>query len=174
MFNILGPLINPARPQGMVLGVAEKELGRTFAESLKSGGVKRALVVCGAECLDEISCAGKTYVWELKNNQITEMTVHPLDFGVGTHKLESVAGASPEENATVFKQLLCSGDNIPEELTPVLDFVLINASALIVVAGLAENFKDGVKLARESISSGKAWQALEAFREAGKQSAAQA
>ncbi|EIN12186.1 anthranilate phosphoribosyltransferase TrpD [Punctularia strigosozonata HHB-11173 SS5] len=172
MFNVLGPLINPARPKGMVLGVAEKELGRTFAESLRTGGVQRALVVCGAESLDEISCAGNTYAWELKDGQITESTIHPVDFGLGTHKLESVAGASPAENAAAFKALLCSGSDVPEKLTPILDFVLLNASALIVVAGLADNFKDGVRLARESITSGKAWKALEAFREAGKEAAA--
>ena len=72
MFTVLGPLINPARPQGMLVGVAEPELGRTYAESLRAGGVTRALVVCGAERLDEISCAGETHFWELKDGRITE------------------------------------------------------------------------------------------------------
>ncbi|KAL7279603.1 hypothetical protein ACG7TL_006009 [Trametes sanguinea] len=167
MFNVLGPLINPARPRGMVLGVAEKELGAPFAHSLEEGGVQRAFVVCGAEGLDEISCAGETHVWELHNGTITERTVHPRDFGLEPHPLSEVAGGTPEENAKTFRELLRSGSEIPACLTPVLDFVLMNAAALLVVAGIAQDFKDGVAKARESVTSGKAWNALEQFREAG-------
>lgn len=167
MFNVLGPLINPARPSGMVLGVAERELGATFAQSLRDGGVQRALVVCGAEGLDEISCAGDTHAWELKDGIITPHTLHPTQFGLGTHPLSDVAGGSPAQNAETFKSLLNSGDKIPESLTPVLDFVLLNASALLVVAGLANDFKSGVELARKSIIDGTAWDALQTFRDAG-------
>ncbi|TBU37634.1 anthranilate phosphoribosyltransferase [Dichomitus squalens] len=175
MFNVLGPLINPARPRGMVLGVAERELGPTFAHSLADGGVQRAFVVCGAEGLDEISCAGDTFVWELRpDGSVAERTVHPRDFGLEAHPLSEVAGASPEENAATFRALLQSGKDIPEKLTPVLDFVLMNAAALLVVAGIAEDLKDGVAKARESITSGKAWNALEQFRDAGLAAASQA
>ncbi|KAH9948268.1 glycosyl transferase family, a/b domain-containing protein [Amylocystis lapponica] len=93
MFNVLGPLINPARPRGMVLGVAERELGLPFARSLGNGGVERALVVCGAEGLDEISCAGETYAWELADGNITERRLDPSQFGLGVHPLTAVAGA---------------------------------------------------------------------------------
>ncbi|KAF8635906.1 hypothetical protein AX15_000084 [Amanita polypyramis BW_CC] len=168
MFNILGPLINPARPRGMVLGIAEPELGPTFAQSLKEGGVDRALVVCGHEKLDEISCAGPTWVWELHNGTVTERTIKPEDFGLPTHPLSSVAGASPHENATAFKTLLTSRNNLPENMIPLLDFVLLNTSALLVVAGIANDFVQGAKIARESITSGKAWAALEQFRDVGK------
>ncbi|EPQ54891.1 anthranilate phosphoribosyltransferase [Gloeophyllum trabeum ATCC 11539] len=171
MFNVLGPLINPARPRGMVLGVAEKELGATFAKSLRDGGVQRAMVVCGAEGLDEISCAGETFVWELKEGQISEKTIHPRDFGLQAHPLTQVAGGTPEENSDTFKLLLTSGENVPKELGPVLDFVLLNAAALLVVAGLAQDFKQGVELARESVYSGSAWKALLLFREAGEAAA---
>lgn len=167
MFNVLGPLINPARPRGMVVGVAEPELGHTFAQSLRDGGVERAFVVCGEEKLDEISCAGKTHVWELKDGKITEKELRPEQFGLQAHPLTDVAGGSPSENAETFKTLLISGDAIPERLTPVLDFVLINAAALLVVAGVASDFKDGVRLAKESVTSGKAWEALQTFRQAG-------
>jgi anthranilate phosphoribosyltransferase len=166
MFNILGPLINPARPQGMVLGIAEKEIGDTFARSLRDGGVTRALVVCGAEGLDEISCAGHTHAWELCDGKITERTLHPDQFGLGIHPLSAVAGGTPDENAETFKTLLMSGNSIPESLTPVLHFVLMNAAALLVVAGLAGDLKEGTKMAMESITSGKAWEALETYREA--------
>lgn len=167
MFNILGPLINPANPRGMVLGVAEPELGATFSQSLKDGGVQRALVVCGEERLDEISCAGNTHAWELKDGVITEKTLHPSQFGLPVHPLSDVAGGTPTENATTFKSLLTSSGDIPEKLIPVLDFVLLNASALLVVAGVADDFKSGVELARKSITDGTAWSALQTFRKAG-------
>lgn len=171
MFNVLGPLINPAFPQGMVVGVAEPELGHTYAQSVREGGVTRALVVCGEERLDEISCAGPTHVWELKNGNITESTISPEDFGLSRHPLTDVAGGSPEENAETFKTLLTSGAAIPEKLKPVLDFVLINAAALLVVAGTAQTYKEGVALALESVTSGKAWNALQTFKEEGQRAA---
>ena len=100
IFNILGPLINPARPGRMVLGVAKKELGDTFAQVLKLLQVERALVVCGKEGLDEISCEGETWTWELMNGEITTGSIHPTrDFGLATHPISSVRGATPELNA---------------------------------------------------------------------------
>lgn len=153
----------------MVLGVAERELGLTFAQSLHEGGVERAFVVCGAEGLDEISCAGDTFAWQLQHGEITEIKLHPEQFGLDVHPLSSVAGGTPTENAGTFKTLLTSGDDIPESLTPVLHFVLLNASALLVVAGLASDFREGVALAMDSIMSGSAWDALLAFRKAGKE-----
>ncbi|KAG2010132.1 anthranilate phosphoribosyltransferase [Coprinopsis cinerea AmutBmut pab1-1] len=174
MFNVLGPLINPANPRGMVLGVAIPEIGLAFAKSLKEGGVEKALVVCGYEGLDEISCAGPTHAWELHpDGSITEKVLKPKDFGLPVHPLSTVAGGSPQENAATFKTLLTSGDKIPEILIPVLDFVLMNASALLVVAGIARDYVHGTELARQSIVSGEAWRALETFRDAGRKAAAQ-
>lgn len=158
----------------MVLGVAERELGMTFAHSLQDSGVERALVVCGAEGLDEISCAGDTYVWDLKEGEITETKINPKMFGLKAHLLAEVAGSTPEENSKTFRELLRSGEDIPERLTSVLDFVLMNASALLVVAGVAKDYLEGTKLARESIVSGKAWEALETFRKEGERVADEA
>jgi len=175
LFNVLGPLLNPTRPRGMVLGVAEPALGPPFVAALKSAGVKRAYVVCGAEGLDEISCAGDTHAWELlENGDVRERTLCPADFGLPAHPLGDVKGATPADNAAAFEALLASGDHIPERLTPVLDFVLMNAAALLVVAGHAENFVEGVRLARQSVTSGKAWHALEVFREYGVKESAEA
>jgi anthranilate phosphoribosyltransferase len=168
MFNVLGPLINPARPRGMVLGVAERELGNTFAQSLKDGGVQRALVVCGAEGLDEISCAGDTQAWELKDGVITQKTLHPSQFGLRVHPLSQVASGTPDENAATLRTLLTSGDAIPTTLAPVLDFILLNASALLVVAGIADDFKSGTQAAMKSIVDGTAWHALQTFQKAGR------
>ncbi|TEB30711.1 anthranilate phosphoribosyltransferase, TrpD [Coprinellus micaceus] len=167
MFNVLGPLINPARPRGMVLGVAVPEIGPAFAKSLREGGVQRALVVCGFEGLDEISCAGPTHAWELhEDGSVSEHVLTPEQFGLPVHPLSTVGGGSPKENAETFKTLLNSGDKIPKKLIPVLDFVLMNASALLVVAGLAKDYKEGTELARQAVYSGKAWEALDTFRSA--------
>ncbi|TRM68558.1 glycosyl transferase family, a/b domain-containing protein [Schizophyllum amplum] len=175
MFNVLGPLLNPAKPKGMVLGVAEKEIGETFARSVKEGGVQRAMVVCGYEGLDEISCASPTRVWmfdSAKEQQIRETTVSPADFGLKAHPLADVAGTSPEANAHTFERLLRrQGTEVEADLLPVLDFVLMNASALLVVAGVAKDFKEGVAVARASVVNGKAWEALEIFREQGQKAA---
>ena len=81
--------------------------------------------------------------------------------------LAAVAGGTPEENAATFRALLCSGKDVPASLEPVMDFVLMNAAALLVVAGVAADLKEGVAKARESIMSGKAWEAFEKFRDAG-------
>jgi len=179
MFNILGPLINPARPKGIVLGICEPELGTTFAQSLLDGGVEKALIVCGVERLDEISCAGPTHVWELNKGadgkgEVKEYLIDPTnDFGLPTHPLDDVGGHSPEENAKVFVRLLDPANGLPPDAdrdtirkhTAITDFVMINASAVLVIAGIAKDFKHGVELARESITSGKAWEALQTFRE---------
>lgn len=162
----------------MVLGVSERELGETFARSLREGGVERAFVVCGKDPvagLDEVSCAGETWGWELSaNGEIKKITIHPRDFGLPVHPLTSVAGGSPSENAQTFTTLLTSGENIPENLIPVLDFVLMNAAVLLVVSGVAKDFREGAELARKSVVSGKAWEALELFKREGVRLAAAA
>ena len=155
----------------MLLGVAERDLGLPFAQSLRDGGVARALVVCGAEGLDEISCAGDTHAWSLTpDGRIVESVLHPAQFGLGTHPLAAVSGGRAAENAVTLTRLLTSGEAVPEELRAVLEFVLLNAAALLVVAGVAGDYRDGVRLARESVTSGAAWRALETFREAGRTS----
>ena len=151
----------------MLVGVAEPALGPPYVAALRAAGVRRGFVVCGAEGLDEISCAGDTHAWELcEDGEVRERTLHPTaDFGLPMHPLADVKGASPEENAATLRALLTSGDDIPERLTPILDFVLLNAAALLVVSGGADNFVDGVALAKQAITSGKAWRALEMYRE---------
>jgi len=171
MFNLLGPLISPARPRRMVLGIANPALGYIYARSLIEAGVDCALVVCGCEKLDEISCAGSTWVWEVRNGNIVEKTIHPDDFGLPIHPLVSVAGTNPQDNAVLFKTLLTSGNDLPDNMIPYLHFVLLNASALLVVSGIAQDFIQGVELARESVASGRAWAALEQFRDTSRETA---
>lgn len=105
-------------------------------------------------------------MWELLDDgSVREQTLCPEDFGLPAHPLDDVKGGTAAENAATFKALLASGDNIPQHLTPILDFVLVNTAALLVVAGRADSLKDGVALARGAIRSGKAWHALELYRE---------
>ena len=150
----------------MVVGVPARELGSVFARALQEGGVQRAIVVCGHEGLDEISCAGGTWVWDVRPEiPIVESTIHPEDFGLPTHSLASVKGGSAADNALILQKMLTSGEKIPQKFSPILDFILLNASAVLVVAGLASDFREGVRLARESVTSGRAWDALLKFRE---------
>ncbi|KAG8958721.1 anthranilate phosphoribosyltransferase [Tulasnella sp. 419] len=176
IFNVLGPLLNPARPRGMVLGVYTKSLGPVFARALRDAGVERFMVVCGDEGLDEISIAGGTHVWELDHSRKTEdgqpeikdSMVHPAHFGLNAWPLDMVAGSTPDVNAKTLRWLLGQESTppvLPEpvSLEAITDFVLINASALLVVAGVAKDFIEGVDLARDSMKSGKAWAAIDAF-----------
>jgi anthranilate phosphoribosyltransferase len=122
------------------------------------------MVVCGMEGLDEISCAGGTWVWEVRPGEpIVEKSIHPSDFGISAHPLDVVKGGSPKDNAVILKQLLNSGGEHSKELDPILDFVLLNTSALLVVGGVAKDYKEGVQLARNSVTSGRAWTALTKF-----------
>ncbi|WVQ63349.1 anthranilate phosphoribosyltransferase [Kwoniella botswanensis] len=179
IFNVLGPLINPARPQRMLLGVAKQELGDTFAEVLRLLNVERALVVCGKEGLDEISPAGETWTWWLENGQITKGSIHPTeDFGLPLHSLSSVRGSTPDLNALTFQSIMSNSPAPPHLSSPasadspsldtIRDYVLLNAAALLHVSGKARSWKEGVDIAREAIESGGALAAFEGFRDASK------
>ncbi|KAK9711894.1 anthranilate phosphoribosyltransferase [Basidiobolus ranarum] len=158
IFNILGSLSNPAIPARMVLGVHSHYLGQLIAESSKLMGIERAFVVSGFEGLDEISPELDTYLWELTNGEITERKISPEDFGLSRHSLSLVAGGDSVYNAKILNDIL---NNNYEG--PILDFILINTSALLVLDEKASDFKEGVALAREAIRSGKAKEALNAF-----------
>jgi anthranilate phosphoribosyltransferase len=172
LFNVIGPLINPSRPKGMVLGIAKPELGISFAQTLQKLGVKRALVVCGAEHLDEISIAGPTFTWSFDdpNGDVKEAIIQPEDFGVQSHPLSEVLGSSAADNAIVLRRLLTPNGKDPlpstfnSSLEAIQDFILINAAALLFIAGVAESYPHGVVLARQSLSNGKAMEALDSFK----------
>ena len=160
MFYSLGPLINPAKPKRMILGVSSPDLGPVMAKTLHLMGVERAWVVHGLIGLDEIAPEGETAVWELDaSGSITEKRISPADFGLQSHSLDSVRGGDSAQNSKTMSQLL-SG----QLQGPVLDFVLLNSAALLFVAGRASSLSEGVQLARESIRSGQAFKSLEAFK----------
>ncbi|ORZ00982.1 anthranilate phosphoribosyltransferase [Syncephalastrum racemosum] len=164
VFNLLGPMSNPAKPSRVVVGVHSPQVGGLMANALKLTGIQDILVVCGAEKLDEISPAGETHYWRVQaGGELTTGTLHPTrDFGLATHPLSEVKGGDGHHNAQILSKLL--NNQLPQG-DPILDFVLLNAAALLVVANIASDFKDGVAKARASIESGSALKTLEAFRD---------
>ena len=149
IFNLLGPLANPVEGniEARLLGVARRDIGPVFADALKMTGAKKAMVVCGEEDLDEISCAGKTYCWRLVNRSTHEdgpiedvdvesFTISAADFGLPPHELKDVSpGKEPEENAQILVKLL--QNQLPRD-DPILHFVLMNTAALFVISGVCE------------------------------------
>ncbi|KAJ3330886.1 anthranilate phosphoribosyltransferase [Blyttiomyces sp. JEL0837] len=162
IFNILGPLTNPALPKRVVIGVFSKDIGRSMAEALHLSGVSRAWVVHGGVGLDEIAPCGETFIWSLENGTITETKITPSDFGISENTMESVRGGDSSYNSNIMNQLL-SGEL---KSGPILDFVLLNSAALIYVAGKADSLLKAVEAAKESIFSGKAKKAFEVYRDA--------
>jgi len=157
IFNLLGPLTNPAGANCQVLGVYQKELTDVIAGVLKNLGTKRAFVVHGSDTLDEITITGKTKVSELKNKKVKTFYVKPQDFGMKKASLEDIRGGGIEDNAKIVINVL-KGEKGPKQ-----DIVLLNASAALVAGGLAPDFKKGIKIAKEAITSGKAMAKLEAL-----------
>ncbi|KAH8922925.1 anthranilate phosphoribosyltransferase [Atractiella rhizophila] len=162
IFNVLGPLLNPAKPDIMIVGVNALYLGPVFAQALKTLEVKRAWVVHGSDGLDELTPAGSSHVWSLENGEISERTLSPSDFDLTSFPLSLVSGGGPEENAALLKDLL---DAKLEKDHPILNFVLLNTAPLIYLNGKASSLKEAVGKARESIVSGRAKEAFERFKE---------
>lgn len=157
MFNLLGPLANPARVGRQVIGVARPELTETFAEVLKELGLTHAMVVHGTEGLDEISLTGTTRVSELKNGKITTWTLDPRELGLELCTVESIQGGEGAEGrAATIRGILTGVDHGPRR-----DLVRLNAAAGLVVSGRAEDLAGGLELAAEAIDSGAALKTLE-------------
>jgi len=160
VFNVLGPLTNPACADAQLLGVYDRKLTGTLAHVLKNLGCREAMVVHGLDGLDEISTVGKTAIARLVNGEVATSEVSPRDFGVRQAKAEDLEAVSPEESAELLFRIL-KGHCTANE--PKLEIVLVNAAAGIMVGGKAEDFHEGVDLARESISNGAAYMKLEAL-----------
>jgi anthranilate phosphoribosyltransferase len=154
VFNLLGPLTNPAGAHAQVLGVFSAEVIDLMAATLTELGVEHAFVVHGAGGLDEISLAGETLVAEIRDGRIRRYTVKPEDFGVAGAALEAIRGGVAVENAAIIHRVF-SGEAGPRR-----DIVVINAAAALVAAGLADNFRDGADLAGKALSSGAAREML--------------
>jgi anthranilate phosphoribosyltransferase len=158
IFNILGPLTNPAGANVQVLGVYKEELTPVLAEVLNKLGSRSAFVVCGKGGLDEISITGKTQVSELKNGQVSTYTIEPEDFGLPRASMNDIRGGDAQENARIVLSVL-QGEPGPRR-----DMVLLNAAAALVAAGRAADFPDGITQAAEAIDSGRALEKLEGLK----------
>jgi anthranilate phosphoribosyltransferase (EC 2.4.2.18) len=159
IFNVLGPLTNPAAAEAQLLGVYDPDLVATIANALTEMPVERALVVHGAG-MDEIALHDETTVAEVDGNEVTEFTLTPADLGLDSAPIEAVAGGSPEENAADLEAILTG-----EERGPKRDLILANAGAAIYVAGEADSLEAGVEAAAAAIDSGDAAAKLDALRE---------
>ena len=156
VFNILGPLTNPASPETMILGVYDESLVQPLARVLTSLGVKDGMVVYGQDCLDELSTACPTTVCEFHGDDYLSYVLTPEELGMKRCTKEDLRGGSPDENAQITRDIL-SG----KETGAKRDTVLVNAAAGLYIAGLAPSLKDGVAKAQELINNGKAAETLE-------------
>ena len=157
VFNLLGPLTNPAGASAQVLGVYDAALTELLAGALAELGSTRAFVVHGADGLDEISLSGETQVAELRDGVVTSYTIVPEDFGLRRAPLEAIAGGDAITNAKILRRVLDG------EFGPHREIVQANAAAALVAAGRATDFLDGVRLSAQSIDSGAAQAKLEAL-----------
>ncbi len=157
VFNILGPLTNPAKPSMMLLGVYDEVLLEPLSKVLTQLGVKRGLVVYGQDKLDEISLSAPTSVYEIKDGYYRSLTIRPEDFGLARADKAAITGGSPEENAAITRRIL-AGSKGPQR-----DIVLLNAGAGFYIAQKAAGLKEGIQLAEEVIDSGRAAEKLDQF-----------
>ncbi|MCZ6513025.1 MAG: anthranilate phosphoribosyltransferase [Nitrospinae bacterium] len=154
VFNLLGPLTNPAGVKAQVVGVFDSKWTSPLANVLKNLGTRHAFVVHGEDGLDEITLTCNTKISELNNGQIKDYNLDPTELGLEYCSAQDLKGGSADDNATILRELLDGAGG------PKRDIVLLNASAAIIAAGKAANFKEGLDVARKSISSGEARQKL--------------
>jgi anthranilate phosphoribosyltransferase len=158
VFNILGPLSNPAGVKRQVLGVFDVALLETIANTLLELGAIEAMVVAGEDGLDEFTITGKTHVAHLKDGKVKRYTVSPQDAGLEKSSLEALKGGDAKENAEILRAIF-SGEKGPKR-----DAVLMNSAAALMVSGKASNLRSGVHLAAESLDQGRALAVLEKMR----------
>jgi anthranilate phosphoribosyltransferase len=150
VFNLLGPLVNPARARRQLIGAPSPQTASLIAHALAELGTERAFVVHGRDGLDEITTTSQTDVWEVSGDSVTEHVWVPSCFGVPESNLESLAGGDARGNAQIVRQIL-AGEHGPRR-----DIVLVNSAAGLVAAGLAADLLEGMEAAKQSIDSGSA------------------
>ena len=155
VFNILGPLTNPAGVQNLLLGVADPSLSETMARVLALLGVNHALVVHGHGGLDELSLSGDSSVWEVRGGDVKHWTLGLADTGLPLRSIEAIRGGSKEENADTMRRLFRG------EAGPVRDIVLLNSAGVLLAGDRADSIKEGIRTAAEIIDGGEALEKLE-------------
>lgn len=160
VFNILGPLTNPAKPAYFLLGVYDEYLVEPIAKVLSNLGVRRALVVYGQDRMDEISLSSPTSACELRDGYYRTLTIAPEDFGLARCVKQELLGGTPEENAATVRSILSGEDRGPKR-----DAAVLNAGAALYVSGIADSIAEGVAKAGVSVDDGSALRTLDAFVE---------
>ena len=155
VFNLLGPLTNPAQASAQVVGVYSVELVEKLAETLSILGLQRAMVVHGLDGLDEITITGPTRIAEVRGGTLRTYEVTPEEFGIYRGSLPEISGGDASENAAIIREVLAGKES------PRRDVVLLNTAAALVVAGKADRLHDAISLATNSIDSGAAKEKLE-------------
>jgi len=155
VFNLLGPLTNPAGAEAQIVGVYDVRLLETIPEVLANLGVRRAMVVSSQDGLDEVSVSAETHVAELRDGQIRRYVIGPEQLGLHRHPLASVAGGPPEHNARIIQDIFQGRQGGPR------DIVLANAGAALYIADKASDWQEGVVLAARLLDSGTAWEKLQ-------------
>lgn len=156
VFNFIGPLVNPSFPTGQVLGVSSPVMAPIMAEVLNNLGLKKALVVHGADPLiDEINICGETKIYKIENGNIDCFSIFPEDFGIKRAKIEDLKGSTPDENANLIREIFEGKVN-----GPCLDAVLINSAAMLWVGNQVKNLEEGYKMASGLIESGRTFKKL--------------
>ena len=150
IFNLLGPLSNPAFVKRQLVGVFDKKWLLPFAEALKKMGSTNAWIVHAKDGLDEVSTTSETYIAQLKNSKITQFTIAPEQFGIKKTTLNSIKGGEPKDNAVAFKKLLNG------QKGPYRDIVLFNSASAIVATGHESDFKTAIEMSEHSVDSGEA------------------
>lgn len=159
VFNILGPLTNPAGAQSMLVGVAFPELGERMAEVLRLLGIHHSMVVHGEGGLDEMTLSGDTSVWEVAGGKVSNWTLSVADTGLPITPIEAVRGGDKAANVKTMRALLAG------EGGPVRDYVLLNSAGVLLAGDLVSNIQDGVQLAAQAVDSGAAKERMESMIE---------
>ena len=149
IFNILGPMTNPANVDRQLIGVYDRKWCRPVAEVMRNIGSKHILVVHSEDGLDEISCASRTFIVELKNGAISESVIGPDDFGMNKVSLNSLVSKHADHSSKIIKDLFCNQSVLGEEI------VTMNAGAALYVSGIADSISAGISLAKDTVRSGK-------------------
>ena len=166
IFNILGPLTNPAGAQCHVMGVPNAQLAERLAHALARLGMRHALVVSGEDGLDDISVTSPTTVFEVRGDAVTQRTITPFDLGLSVHTAAEIEGGTPDQNAQIFRDVLAGRGPVA-----VRDLIVAQAGAGLYVTGLASSLRQGVEQAIQSIDSGDAAAKVGAFVEATRRAA---
>ena len=158
VFNILGPLSNPAAATMQLLGVYDKKLAKPLAQVLSNLGVTRGVAVCGEDGLDEITLTGETDVYEIRFGEITSYTITPEQFGLRRCALQELVGGTPEENAQISKDILTGKEKGPKR-----DIVVMNAGMSLYLGKDGISLEEGIQMAQDILDSGKAYEKLQEF-----------